>query len=61
MNWRNIFHASKVDTLSDDLDRHKMVFNKGLGTMEDFTADIKLQDGAKPIFCKARAVPYALR
>ena len=52
---------SKVDTLSDVLGRHKMVFDKGLGTIKGFTADIKLQDGAKPIFCKARPVPYALR
>ena len=60
LNWRNIFHMSKVDTLSDVLDRHKMVFDKGLGTIKGFTAEIKLQDGAKLIFCKARTVPYAL-
>ena len=38
-----------------------MVFDKGLGTIKGFKADIKLQDGAKLIFCKARPVPYALR
>ena len=51
---------SKVDTLSDVLDRHKMVFDKGLGTIKGFTAEVKLQNGANPIFCKARTVPYAL-
>ena len=61
LNWGNIFHVSKVDTLSDVLDCHKMVFNKGMGTIKGFTTDIKLQDGAKPIFCKARPVLYALR
>ena len=61
LNWRNIFHVGKVDTLSDVLDRHKTVFDKGLGTIKGFAAEIKLQDGAKPIFCKARPVPYALR
>ncbi len=43
------------------LNRHKSVFDKGLGTIKGFKADIKLQDGAKPVFCKARPVPYALR
>ena len=57
VNWHNIFHVGKVDTLSDVLDRHKMVLDKGLGTIKGFTAEIKLQDGAKPIFCKACPVP----
>ena len=61
LNWCNIFHVSMVDTPSDVLDRHKMVLDKGLGTIKGFAAEIKLQDGAKPIFCKARPVPYALR
>ena len=39
LNWRNIFHVSMVDTLSDVLDRHKMVFDKGLGTIKGFTAE----------------------
>ena len=60
LNWRNIFHVSKVDVMSDVLGSHKMVFVKGLGTIKGFKADIKLQDGAKPIVCKARPVPYAL-
>ena len=50
---------SKADTLSDLLNRHKNVFDKGLGTIKGFKADIKLQEGAKPVFCKARPVPYA--
>jgi len=37
------------------------VFNKGLGTIKGFKAEIKLQDGAKPVFCKARPAPSALR
>jgi len=60
LNWHNIFHVSKADTLSDVLSHHRMVFDKGLGTIKGFKADTKLQDGAKPIFCKARPVPYAL-
>ena len=61
LHWRNIFHVRKADTLSDFLSRHKMVFYKGRGIIKGFKADIKLQDGAKPIFCKACPFPYALR
>ena len=51
---------SKGDTLSDVLSRYKMVFDMGLGTIGGFNLDIKLQDGAKPIACKACPVLYAL-
>ena len=61
LNWNSIFHVNKADTLSDVLNRHKNVFDKRLGTIKGFKADIKLQDSAKPVFCKARPVPYALR
>ena len=53
--------CEQADTLSDVLNRHKNVFDKGLGTIQGFKADIKLQDGAEPVFYKARPVPYALR
>ena len=49
LNWSNIFHVNKADTLSDVLNRHKNVFDKRLGTIKGFKADIKLQDGAKPL------------
>ncbi|KAK3749136.1 hypothetical protein QZH41_001124 [Actinostola sp. cb2023] len=37
------------------------VFKTGLGTMQGITAKLELKDGAKPKFCKARPVPYALQ
>ena len=60
LNWHNIFLVSKTEMLSEILRRHDKVFNKGLGTIKGFKADIKLQDDAKSVFCKARPVPYAL-
>ena len=60
LNWHNIFLVSKTETLSEILRRHDKVFNKGLGTIEGFKADIKLQDDANSVFCKAQPVPYAL-
>ena len=60
LNWHNIFLVSKTETLSEILRRHDKVFNKGLGTIKGFKADIKLQDNANSVFCKAQPVPYAL-
>ena len=60
LNWYSIFHVGKADTLADVLNQHKNVFDKGLGAIKGFKADIKLQDGAKPVFGKAMLVPYAL-
>ena len=58
LNW-HIFLVSKTETLSNILKRHDKVFNKRLGTIKGFKADIKLQCDAKSVFCKARPVPYA--
>ena len=60
LHWHNIYLVSKTETLSDILKRHDKVFNKGLDTIKGFKADIKLQDDAKSVFCKAQPVPYAL-
>ncbi|XP_020632039.1 uncharacterized protein K02A2.6-like [Orbicella faveolata] len=60
LNWPNIFHVSKADTVSDVLNHLKRVFHKGLGPIKGLRAEIKFQDDATPIFCKAHPVPYAL-
>ena len=60
LNWSSICPVNKTETLSGVLERHKTVFSKELGTIKGFKADIILQDGAKPVFCEARPVPYAL-
>ena len=63
LNWHSIFLVSKMETLSDVLKRHEKLFNRGLGTIKSFKADIKLQDGAKPVFCQPGQypMPYAKR
>ena len=60
LNWHSIFLLNKTETLSDTFKQHDKVFNEGLGTIKGFKADIKLQNDTKPVFCKARPVPYAL-
>lgn len=37
------------------------MFDPGLGTLKGFQAKISIDPEAKPRFCKARTVPYALR
>ena len=62
LNWHNIFLVSKTETLSEILRRHDKVFNKGLGTIKGFKADIKLQDDANSVFWKKPSqypTPYA--
>lgn len=51
---------SQNEALSDVLDRPRVLFSKALGTIKGFKADIKIQDGAQPVFHRAWPVPYAL-
>ncbi|KAK3749146.1 hypothetical protein QZH41_009832, partial [Actinostola sp. cb2023] len=54
----------KVDDRESEVDeqgKYPDVFKTGLGTMQGITAKLELKDGAKPKFCKARPVPYALQ
>jgi len=43
------------------LKKYAPVFQEGLGEMNTFTATMNVKEGAKPKFCKARPVPFALR
>ncbi len=43
------------------LQRYPEVFSETPGTMHHFTAKLQVRPGAKPVFCKPRAVPFALR
>ena len=43
------------------LQKCKAVFEEGLGVMNTFEAKLQVKEGAKPKFCKARPVPFALK
>ncbi len=47
--------------LSEVLERHKKVFEEGLGKLKGHTAKIYVDPNARPHFCKARPVPYTMR
>lgn len=43
------------------LDSHKELFKDAYGEIQDFTANVSVQEGTKPIFHKPHPVPYALK
>lgn len=43
------------------LDKYKALFSGNLGTFNKYKLSLNLKDGAKPKFCKARPVPFALK
>lgn len=64
LDWQSIFSVTQkreTDNLEDLLSKHARLFDKSIGTIQDFTAQIRVKPEAQPIFCKARPVPFALR
>ena len=59
LNWPDIKKVSlELDTL---LSKYTDLFKEELGTVQDCQVKLHVRPGASPKFCKARAVPYALR
>ena len=60
LDWHSIFKVSdlNVDYL---LSKYESVFSNTAGTIKGFKADLRLERGAKPVFCKSRPVPFAMR
>ena len=65
LNWRNIFQLKKAHTnthrVEELVQKYEQVFQKGLGTFTGPMAKIHVAADAKPIYCKARPVPYSLK
>ena len=60
LDWREI-HTVQGRTLARVLDGHRLLFEPRLGTLQGYAAKIHVDPEAQPRFCKARAVPYAMR
>ena len=75
-NWQEVIHinwpricnvdikgeARTKDTeVEEIIERHQAVFKDGYSVIKDFKATIHLKQGAKPVFRKNRAAPYAMR
>ena len=60
LDWQQINYASSSG-LQELLNKHADVFQDGLGTFKGRKARIEVEPDAKPRYCKARTVPFALR
>ena len=70
-DWLRVIHLewqrfNKVDAEVNDkleilLEKHSSLFEGGLGTIKGVEAKLYLKEGAKPRFCRARQVPFAIR
>ena len=63
LDWKEMLEINQVqnDSLQTLLLRYPNVFMEGLGTLIGYKAKIYVDEAAKPKFCQARSVPYALR
>ena len=60
LNWPAI-HQVQESPLNSILAQHQSIFQKGLGTLVGYYAQIQRDPSTTPKFCKARTVPYAYR
>ena len=60
LDWGQL-HMLQVDPVQQLLTKYSQIFHKGAGTILGYQADIKLKEGARPIFKKSRSVAYALQ
>jgi len=61
LNWKQIYSVISDTTLDNLLDRHSELFEPGLGKLKGFKAKIHVDPQAKPKFCKAQSIPYAMK
>ena len=64
LDWgtvRNIDMQRHAPELCDILTRHSDIFAEELGKIEPFRVTLQVQSQAKPRFCKARSVPFAVK
>ncbi|GFV72166.1 uncharacterized protein K02A2.6 [Trichonephila clavipes] len=63
LDWPAIkaFRAKTERNLNNLLREYKDIFDDKLGEINNYEAKLKLRHGVKPIFCRARTVPFALK
>ena len=63
LEWKqlNRVHNIRSRALQDILNQYPELFKDGMGTLQDTTVKIHIQQDARPRFFRARPVPYALK
>ncbi|GFR34009.1 uncharacterized protein K02A2.6 [Trichonephila clavata] len=63
LDWLAIkaIRAKTEQNLNNLLREYKDIFDDKLGEISNYEAKLKLRPGVKPIFCRVRAVPFALK
>ena len=57
----SIFRTIARSGLQEVLDKHAALFKEELGLVKGLTIKFHVDPNVRPIFCKHRTVPYALR
>ena len=68
LDWQNIFNAHQMNcnnvdekNLKEIISAYENVFSKELGALKGVEVDIPVDPNVKPMFFRARPVPYSLR
>ncbi|MES9884563.1 MAG: RNase H-like domain-containing protein [Sedimenticola sp.] len=61
LDWRSVFSVQRVYAVDELLLDFPEIFDEAVSGIKNFKAQIRVKDGAQPIFHKARPVPYSLK
>ena len=61
LNWSEIFAVHDTDPVKSLINKYNKLFEEGNGTIHNMKAHIALQESVKPVYQKARPMPYALK
>nr|MCH9717641.1 DDE-type integrase/transposase/recombinase [Gammaproteobacteria bacterium] len=60
LDWNTVLSLKNIN-LTSVLENHSQIFDDSLGTLKGFKVKLFVDSETKPIFCKARPVPYSIR
>ena len=61
LDWRAVHTISLSHSLEGILEQNKEIFRQGLGKIKGVEANLHVDTQAKPLYFKARSVPFALK